>query len=523
MNITKILKKPRVIVLIFFLIISFMAINPQFSTEGVSIKHVEKNSEAHLAGMSSQAKEVSPTNYEKILEVNYETVNSLEDFSKIVSEIPLESTLKIKTDKSQYTLIKNSENLGLTLQNAAKTNIRTGLELQGGTRVVLSPAEEISELQFDELVQIMEYRLNTYGLSDVSIRKSEGLPSFLGGESEKYIVVEIAGATQQEISDLIASQGVFEARIGNETIFGGGQEDITYVCRNDGTCSGIRDCIVLADGENYCQFEFLIHLSTDAARRHAEATANLEVIDTYLSEKIDFYLDGILVDSLNIGQDLKGVEATQIVISGPGFGESQEEAVEEALSQMNQLQTILLTGSLPVELVIEDLNPISPIYGEEFTKNAIQIGLLAIFAVSLIIFLRYRSLKISIPILIALFSEVIIILGFSALSKYNLDLAAIAGLIAAVGTGIDDNIVIIDEVIKGKTGYSHQWKEKLKKAFFIIFAAYVTTLAAMFPLFRAGAGLLRGFALITIVGVTIGVFITRPAFAAIVEKLIEEE
>lgn len=44
----------------------------------------------------------------------------------------------------------------------------------------------------------------------------------------------------------------------------------------------------------------------------------------------------------------------------------------------------------------------------------------------------------------------------------------------------------------------------------------------MLPLFRAGAGLIRGFALVTIIGVTIGVLITRPAFAAIIESLTEE-
>ena len=125
----------------------------------------------------------------------------------------------------------------------------------------------------------MEYRLNTFGLSDISIRTSEGLPSFFGGESEKYIVVEIAGATNQEISDLIASQGVFEARIGNETVFSGGSKDITYVCRSDGTCSGIRQCVPLESGGHYCKFEFLIHLSQDAAKRHAELTENLEIVE----------------------------------------------------------------------------------------------------------------------------------------------------------------------------------------------------------------------------------------------------
>ena len=66
-------------------------------------------------------------------------------------------------------------------------------------------------------------------------------------------------------------------------------------------------------------------------------------------------------------------------------------------------------------------------------------------------------------------------------------------------------------------------EDRLKKAFFIIFAAYATTVVAMLPLWFAGAGLLKGFALTTIAGVTIGVFITRPAFAAVVEVLLKKE
>jgi preprotein translocase subunit SecD len=54
-------------------------------------------------------------------------------------------------------------------------------------------------------------------------------------------------------------------------------------------------------------------------------------------------------------------------------------------------------------------------------------------------------------------------------------------------------------------------------------AAYLTTVVAMVPLFFAGAGLLKAFAITTIMGVTVGVLITRPAYAAIVEILLKED
>lgn len=516
----RLFKKTRIIVLIVFLIITFIAINPQFDTEGVAIKTVEKNSEADLAGIVPPNSDISPTNYERVLRINGEKVTGLEDYTEITSQITIGETVRIETNKQTYTLTKQTENLGLTIQEIPSNNIRKGLELQGGTRVLLKPELEITDQQRDELIQVMEYRLNTYGLSDIEIRKSDDL---LGN---KYILVEIAGATKQEVSDLIASQGVFEAKIANDTVFKGGQEDITFVCRNDGTCAGIRDCTETQEG-HYCKFEFQIRLSSKAAEKHAELTKDLEVIvdesgQKYLSEQLGFYLDGILVDSLNIGADLKGNEATQIVISGPGLGETQQEALQEALAQMNKLQTILLTGSFPFKLNVEKIDTISPVLGSAFINNAILAGLLAIGAVAIIVFIRYKNPKIAIPMIITSLSEIVLILGFASIAKYNLDLAAIAGIIAAVGTGVDHQIIIIDEVLSKEAEYSYRWKQKLKRAFFIIMAAYLTTIAAMAPLFWAGAGLLRGFALVTIVGVTIGVFITRPAFATMIETLEEE-
>jgi len=41
-------------------------------------------------------------------------------------------------------------------------------------------------------------------------------------------------------------------------------------------------------------------------------------------------------------------------------------------------------------------------------------------------------------------------------------------------------------------------------------------------LFWAGAGLLRGFAFTTIIGVTVGILITRPAFADMIRKIGEQ-
>ena len=187
-------------------------------------------------------------------------------------------------------------------------------------------------------------------------------------------------------------------------------------------------------------------------------------------------------------------------------------------------QAILATGSLPVQLKIVKADTISPVLGEEFIQNALFMGFVAVLAVGLAVFLRYRSFVVSIPMIVIMLSELFIFLGVAALINWNLDVAAIAGIIIAIGTGVDDQIVIADETLSGRGKIQKlNWKDKLGQAFFIIFTSYFTLMVAMFPLLFAGAGLLKGFALTTMIGVSIGVFITRPAYAVIVEKLHEQE
>jgi preprotein translocase subunit SecD len=85
-----------------------------------------------------------------------------------------------------------------------------------------------------------------------------------------------------------------------------------------------------------------------------------------------------------------------------------------------------------------------------------------------------------------------------------------------VGTGVDNQIVIIDEILLEK---ERSIRYRIKSAFFIVIGSWMTLVAAMLPLFIVGMAALKGFAVTTIIGATAGVFITRPAYAKILEYL----
>lgn len=561
----------RVIVFLIFVFLAIVAIHPSFGVEGVAIRNVLMNSSASDAGIFSPKASSNPMSREVITMVDNIPVRDMSDWERVVADMKPNRTYTIHTGngpKSFYrittrfkteerpsgrminmteevvkefkvngslvnrtvnqtvrvnetrTVYLGMEDMGLRVYEAPTNNLRKGLDIQGGTRVLLQPETKITSEEMGLLIDSLKERLNVFGLSDVVVREASDL------SGNQYVLVEIAGANEEEVKELLAKQGKFEARIANQTVFRGGS-DITYVCRT-AQCSGLdsRAGCGQTQGGYACRFQFAISLNPDAAQRQADATRGIPVTgagtDRYLSEPIVLFLDNKEVDRLNIAEELRGRPVTDISISGSGIGKTQSEAVATSLENMRRLQTILITGSLPVKLNVVQTSNISPVVGEAFLKNSILVGLLAILAVSLVILIRYRRWDVSLPILMTCAGEVALILGFAAIVGWNLDMAAIAGIIVSIGTGVDHQIVIADETLHGEKERL-DWKRRLKAAMFIIISAYVTVCAAMVPLLFGGAGLLKGFALVTIAGFSFGVFISRPAFAAIVEILVGEE
>ncbi len=533
----------RVLLLLFFWVSSLLLIQPSFFAEGVAIRSVDSKGPAATAGMHSPYAKDKPMFREVITAINDVPIHSLDDYSLLVSQLTDGDLVRIETlarysydassgtrslhlfeRKMNYVLYYNkTQNLGLEVYDAPTSNLKKGLDLQGGTRVLLQPEEPVSQEDMDIIIENLQQRLNVYGLSDLVITQAKDL------EGLQYILVEIAGVTEEEITSVIGGQGKFEAKVGNQTVFTGG-EDITYVCRS-ADCSFVvnprRPCSGTLDAGYTCSFSFSISLSQKAAQQQADITADipLDPDGYYLSQDLDLYLDDELVDTLKIGGDLKGRPVTDIAISGPGNGRTYEEAVQNSAQSMKHLQTILITGSLPVKLTIVKVDTISPSLGESFVNNILLVVLCVALAVFFVLLIRYRNPIIMVFLTLTMLSEVVLILGMAAFIGWNLDLAAIAGILVAVGTGVDDQIVILDEVQRKEKHTTRRldWKDRLKQAFFIITAAYLTTVVAMLPLLWAGAGLVKGFAITTILGVTIGVFVTRPAFGAAVEHVLNKE
>ncbi|BDH79150.1 MAG TPA: MMPL family transporter [Methanothermobacter sp.] len=377
----------------------------------------------------------------------------------------------------------------ISLAAISTLGIPQGLDLKGGSIIQIQLEKPVDPATMNTITSVLDKRLNIFGVKDVKVRAS----------GNQNVIIEIAGVKPEEVARIVGSPGKFEAKIDNKTVLTGA--DIVSV----------QSPIIRGN-----QWEVPFRISPDGAKRFAEAA------EGKAGAPVDMYLDDRLITSPEISPDVAaGKPVTDVAITG---AESTRESAE---LKAKEVETLLKSGSLPVKVKIVGVSSVSAELGGEFTKGAIIAGLIAIIAIIIILIARYRTPVLVLPIFFTTLAELILILGVAAIIRWNIDLAAIAGILAAIGTGVDDQIIITDEVLGEEKVKRRRRMFRIREAFFIIFASAGTLIAAMLPLayvgFSRGAtgiGMLAGFAFTTVLGVLIGVFITRPVYAKFMEYII---
>ena len=373
--------------------------------------------------------------------------------------------------------------------------IQQGLDLKGGSIIQIHLAQPVDTNTMSKVTAVLDKRLNAFGVTDVQVRAS----------GNQDVIVEIAGVKPEDVAKVVGTPGVFVATIKNQTALNG--TDIVTV--KPYTVTG-----------NTWQVPFTVTLQG--------ATNFAKLANGKAGTPVNMYLDGNLVSSPEIGADLaNGVPSTDVQVSGT------EQSAAAAQQQAKSIEVVLESGALPVSVSIVGIDSVSAELGSQFKTGALIAGILALLVIAVIVFIRYRTPILVIPIMFTSIAELILILGVASVTHWNIDLAAIAGIIAAIGTGVDDQIIITDEVLKKGIETKRTitaLKFKINNAFFIIFASAATLIAAMLPLayvgFSRGAtgiGLLAGFAFTTVVGVLIGIFITRPVYAKFIVLLLGKD
>jgi preprotein translocase subunit SecD len=353
----------------------------------------------------------------------------------------------------------------------------------------------------DTIKRILESKLNSLGTSDVKVNTLTNVDGIA-----QYVRIEMAGVDMNTAQELVGTQGLFELRIvttGNET---------AHVLYGDSVVSVQTPTQNPAGSDNWG-----VAFSIDNAGAEAlqQACITYGATTNPAAHELVMYLDEKLVYSAPLSAELAASIAKSPVNSlyaGTGHG-------DEGKVQAQELEIHLRAGALPVQVEIAGSGSTSAVLGDYFKVICLIAAIAALAAVALMVYLRYRTPEIVLPMIATNVSEIVILLGIAVFIQ-QLDIAAIAALIAVLGTGIDQLVIITDEVMhEGRVPSQALYLKRLKRALVIIMTSAATVIIAMFPLIIMDLSTLKGFAIISILGILIGVLITRPAYGKIVMEI----
>ena len=325
-------------------------------------------------------------------------------------------------------------------------NIRQGLDLQGGTHIIMQAEDtEQNKVTTESIVQvinIMQKRVNEMGLTEPIIQR----------EGANRIIIELPGERDpQKAIETIGKTAVLEFR-----------DEEGNVCLTGEDLKDAREQI----GQNR---EPLVALqfSKEGGDKFAKLTA------ANIGRHVGIYLDGDLL----------------------------------TLEEAKDLAILLRSGALPVKVSVLEVRTVGPSLGQDSKDKSVvafAIGL------SLVVFFMLAVYRISGFVAdTALLVYVLILLGILYVLHATLTLPSIAGIILSIGMAVDANVLIFErfkeEIASGKL-LRLAVQSGFKRAFVTIFDANMTVIITSCILFFLGSATVKGFAFSLGLGVAVSMF-----------------
>ncbi len=216
-----------------------------------------------------------------------------------------------------------------------------------------------------------------------------------------------------------------------------------------------------------------------------------------------------------------GQTSQRFSIEGTAKGDTFAERQAYALAETSRIKSILSGGALPVSIELGSIITVPASLGSEFLKYSVIGMMVAGLTVLLFIAFRYRHPEHILPLVFVAGTQLTILVCFMA-AVGTLDLATIAGLFGTLGTSVDYQIVITDEILGRGAGGKDEAKRRLDKAKYILTRDVGVLTVVMLPLMFSNIVEVIGFATTTLLGSLLGVGITTLVYNAVIDKSYSE-
>jgi SecD/SecF fusion protein len=399
--------------------------------------------------------------------------------------------------------------IGVAIALVVTRPIRLGLDLRGGTQIVLeAQATENQQVDADTVTRTLEVlrrRVDQLGVAEPSLQRS----------GENRIIVELPGVTDPEKAlEVIGrtAQLTFHRVLGvaGPKGRGGDAQQERVLADEEGnrlrlappalTGDALGDAEAVVDPQLGAAWQVSISFRGDGGEQWADITGKAACEPVGSPERrVAIVLDRDIISSPEVSPEVEcdvGIAGGDTVITGDF---TSQEAKDLAL--------LIRAGALPVPVEVVEQRTIGPTLGDAAIRASVQAAIIGGALTILYIVAYYRVLGVLAALALLAYGVIsyAVLLALGA----TLTLPGIAGFVLAIGMAVDANVLVFE---RSKEEFSAGKRlraaalEGFKKARSAIADSNATTLLAAIILFYFAAGAVRGFGITLTIGVLVSMF-----------------
>ncbi|MFC5750078.1 protein translocase subunit SecD [Actinomadura rugatobispora] len=389
--------------------------------------------------------------------------------------------------------------LATSLFFALTTPARLGLDLRGGTQIVLetrnSPTVKAGPEATDRAKEVLQRRIDALGVSESSITRSgeRRIIIELPDVQDPTRATEVIGKTAQLTAHPVLAPGgppapgqqVLKDEQGRPVLLG------PPILTGD----GIGSASAGFDQQNVGGWYVTVDFRGGGGKAWEKATAKAACAAGD-ERRIAFVLDGAVISSPAVTPEVP----CNIGITG---GTTQITGSFTA-TQAKDLAALIQGGSLPVPVHIIEQRVVGPTLGAAAIEASAQAAIIGVLLTGLFIIVVYRLVGALAAVALACYA----LISYAALVAIGatLTLPGLAGFVLAIGMAIDANVLAFERAREEyaavpRRGVRSALSTGFDKAWSAIADSNITTLLAAGLLFFLASGPVRGFGVTLSIGV----------------------
>lgn len=449
--------------------------------------------------------------------VNTETDNTVARIEQDLKTAKVAFSQVVKPDPNRPELIR-IEGVNPTQVEQARSVLDSKYsneyDIAGGTdsalTVTMKPSIEksLDDKTVQNTIEVIRDRVDSLGVSEPIIQQY--------GLGDNQILVELPGISDiDRVKTIISST----ARLEIHAVVGGPYPDEQAALASVGGTLPADEEMVhgsgsMANGSDADSIYILQRVAIVAGTDFRSAdpgtdsnTGQRTVHFTLTNEAGDKFWD---YTSANVGHSMAvvlGGRVKEVANIESAIRDSGEIRGSFSQDEVTILSKMLRTGALPASLNYLEDRTVGASLGADSIKQGVTAAVVGVLLVMVFMLIYYRGSGINADL--ALFLNLVILLGFMGFSGATLTLPGIAGVILTIGMGVDSNVLIFErireEMRAGKApaaavdqGFKHAWTT--------IFDTHVTTIVSAAILFLFGSGPVKGFAVTLTFGLAANLF-----------------